>query len=73
MQTFDQALYAAVEAGVVDIEDALRCATRPHDLKLLLQTRGQLRTTMADVMAAQEAAGPEPAEPAHAAHGGLML
>jgi twitching motility protein PilT len=38
MQTFDQALYAAVDCGTVAIEDALRYATQPHDLQLRVAT-----------------------------------
>jgi twitching motility protein PilT len=56
MQTFDQALYAALKAGTVSMEDALRTATRPHDLKLLVGAEGHLHTTMEDVT--QPAAGP---------------
>ena len=56
MQTFDQALYAALKAGDVSMEDALRTATRPHDLKLLVSAQGHLHTTMEDVN--QPAAGP---------------
>jgi twitching motility protein PilT len=36
MQTFDQSLLAHVSAGEVGVEDALRAASRPHDLKLML-------------------------------------
>ena len=49
MQTFDQALYAAVKAGEVSMEDALHFATRPHDLKLLIGSEGHLHTTMEDL------------------------
>jgi twitching motility protein PilT len=49
MQTFDQALYAALRAGVVSMEDALHFATRPHDLKLLVGAEGHLHTTMEDL------------------------
>ena len=34
MQTFDQALYAAVRSGDVAVDDALRYASQPHDLQL---------------------------------------
>ena len=54
MQTFDQALYAAVQAGEVALEDALRHASRPHDLKLLIDTQGRLHTTMDDVARREE-------------------
>jgi len=53
MQTFDQAFYAAVKRGSVDIEEALRHATSPHDLKLLLASEGKTRTSMADVPVTQ--------------------
>jgi twitching motility protein PilT len=39
MQTFDQALYAAVQAGEVALADAHRFATQSHDLQLRLATR----------------------------------
>ncbi|MDX6574047.1 MAG: twitching motility protein PilT, partial [Gaiellales bacterium] len=49
MQTFDQALFDHVKAGRVDVEQALKAATSPHDFKLLLQADGRRGTTMADV------------------------
>jgi twitching motility protein PilT len=49
MQTFDQAFHAAVRRGSVDIEEAMRHATSPHDLKLLIAADGRTRTSMADV------------------------
>jgi len=49
MQTFDQALYEALRAGIVSMEDAMHYATRPHDLKLLIGAEGHLHTTMEDV------------------------
>ncbi len=49
MQTFDQALFAAVRSGEVSVKDALHYATRPPDLKLLLGAEGHLHTTMDDV------------------------
>jgi len=48
MQTFDQALYAALQAGDVSMEDAIHFATRPHDLKLLARTAGHAHTSMED-------------------------
>ena len=50
MQTFDQALYKALQDGDVSMEDALRYATRPHDLKILVGAQGHLHTTMEDVV-----------------------
>jgi twitching motility protein PilT len=38
MQTFDQALYAAVQSGDVAVDDALRYASQPHDLRLRFAT-----------------------------------
>jgi twitching motility protein PilT len=49
MQTFDQALFDHVKAGRVDIEQALKAATSPHDFKLLLASDGRKGTTMADL------------------------
>jgi twitching motility protein PilT len=49
MQTFDQALYAAVTEGKVMMVDALRIATRPHDLQLLIDRGGVSATTMDDL------------------------
>lgn len=49
MQTFDQALYEALQAGIVSMEDAMHYATRPHDLKLLVGAEGHLHTSMEDV------------------------
>jgi twitching motility protein PilT len=49
MQTFDQALYAALKAGAVSMEDAVHFATRPHDLKLLFSSEGHAHTSMIDV------------------------
>jgi twitching motility protein PilT len=62
MQTFDQALFGHVKAGLVTFEDAMRCASSPHDFKLLMQADGRLGTTMEDVAAAQTRT--EPAVPA---------
>jgi twitching motility protein PilT len=53
MQTFDQALFNHVKAGRVDIDQALRAATSPHDFKLLLQADGRKGTTMADLEQAE--------------------
>jgi twitching motility protein PilT len=53
MQTFDQALYDHVKAGRVDVDNALRAATSPHDFKLLLASDGHRGTTMADVAQAE--------------------
>ena len=50
MQTFDQALYEAYEAGKVDMDVAMRVATKPHDFKLLVGAGGHLGTSMDDVL-----------------------
>jgi hypothetical protein len=50
MQSFDQALYKAVEQGLVDMDTALGHATRPHDFKLLVQGEGRVGTSMDDVI-----------------------
>jgi twitching motility protein PilT len=55
MQSFDQALYAAVTDGRVTMETALDFATRPHDFKLLVQGGGRTAgSTMDDVVQNQE-------------------
>ncbi len=54
MQTFDQALFQHVKAGRVDVAEALKAATSPHDFKLLLQADGRKGTTMADLEQVEE-------------------
>jgi Tfp pilus assembly ATPase PilU len=49
MQTFDQALYQAITQGEITLEDARRYATRPHDLKLVIDAGGRVGTSMDDV------------------------
>jgi twitching motility protein PilT len=39
MQTFDQALVKLLEGGRIDMRAALGAASRPHDLKVMLQQR----------------------------------
>jgi twitching motility protein PilT len=53
MQTFDQALFAHVKSGRIDIEQAMIAATSPHDFKLLLAADGRRGTTMEDVASAE--------------------
>ena len=74
MQTFDQALYAHVQAGRVTVEDAMDAATSPHDFKLLLEAEGRRGTTMDDVpMHAQEEDEEEPQAPArHELYAAMM-
>ena len=57
MQTFDQALLAHVQAGLVSMEDALDAATHPHDFKLLVSSDGQRSTSVDQIFAADGAAG----------------
>ncbi|MBU2603601.1 MAG: PilT/PilU family type 4a pilus ATPase [Actinobacteria bacterium] len=40
MQTFDQSLLALYEKGLVTMQDAVVCASNPHDFKLLVASRG---------------------------------
>ncbi|MBA3350612.1 MAG: PilT/PilU family type 4a pilus ATPase [Actinobacteria bacterium] len=40
MQTFDQSLLKLYSAGLVELEDAKRAASNPHDLHLALQQEG---------------------------------
>jgi twitching motility protein PilT len=49
MQSFDQALYAAVKDGRVTMDTAMTYATKPHDFKLLVQGEGRVGTSMDDV------------------------
>ncbi|MGH2927140.1 MAG: type IV pilus twitching motility protein PilT [Solirubrobacteraceae bacterium] len=44
MQTFDQSLASHLEAGMISIEEALKSATNPHDLRVSLERRGLVRT-----------------------------
>ncbi len=53
MRTFDQALFDHVKAGRVDIDQAMRAATSPHDFKLLLAADGRKGTTMEDLASAE--------------------
>ena len=52
MQTFDQSLAKLYEHGAIDMRGAMTAASRPHDLKVMLQQRGLLappRTVSAPV------------------------
>jgi twitching motility protein PilT len=40
MQTFDQALVALLEQGMIDLRGATQAASNPHDLRVALQQRG---------------------------------
>jgi twitching motility protein PilT len=49
MQTFDQALLGHLQAGRINMEEALKASTHPHDFKLLVAAEGRRSTSMADV------------------------
>jgi twitching motility protein PilT len=59
MQTFDQALFGHVKAGLVSFDDAMRVASSPSDFKLLMQADGKRGTTMEDVEAAHARREPD--------------
>ena len=44
MQTFDQALAALISEGTITIRDAMQAASNPHDLKIMLERMGVVRT-----------------------------
>jgi len=51
MQTFDQALYAALTAGKVTMDTALRVASHPHDFKLFVDAQGRQASSIENVTA----------------------
>jgi twitching motility protein PilT len=55
MQTFDQALLGHVQNGYIDMDQALKAATHPHDFKLLVSSEGQRSTSVDQVFAGAEA------------------
>jgi twitching motility protein PilT len=59
MQTFDQALFGHVKAGLVSFEDAMKVASSPSDFKLLMQADGKQGTTMEDVAVAHAPREPD--------------
>jgi twitching motility protein PilT len=59
MQTFDQALFGHVKAGLVSFDDAMKVASSPADFKLLMQADGKRGTTMEDVAAAEAQRQPD--------------
>jgi len=63
MQTFDQALLGLYQGGRITLEDALRVASSPHDLKLLIAADGRVATTMEDVNEASNGHAPREPEP----------
>lgn len=52
MQTFDQALAALLKDGTINMRDAMSAASNPHDLKVMLERMGVVRTGGAFVAAA---------------------
>jgi twitching motility protein PilT len=72
MQSFDQALYAAVRDGRVAMETAMTYASKPHDFKLLVQGEGKVGTSMDDVIQEPEPdeEGPVVSSPGEDLHGG---
>jgi twitching motility protein PilT len=57
MQTFDQALLGHVQNGYIDMDQALKAATHPHDFKLLVSSDGQRSTSVDQVFAGAETNG----------------
>jgi twitching motility protein PilT len=56
MQTFDQALAKYLQAGVIDLREAMNTATNPHDLKVMLERMGVLQAGRTATAAAAAAA-----------------
>jgi twitching motility protein PilT len=54
MQTFDQALLKAVEDGLVSSEVALEHASRPHDFKLMLASKGRRHSGIEQIAEAEK-------------------
>ena len=52
MQTFDQSLAGLVTNGTVSLRDAMQAASNPHDLKLMLERSGVVRTGRGTFVAA---------------------
>jgi twitching motility protein PilT len=44
MRTFDQCLAQQLEAGAITLQEALSVASNPHDLRVVLERRGLVRT-----------------------------
>jgi twitching motility protein PilT len=61
MQTFDQALLEHLNAGRINMEEALKAATSPHDFKLLVASRGMRTSSMESVTPAGDDAPARPA------------
>jgi twitching motility protein PilT len=52
MQTFDQSLAVLIKDGVISLRDAMNAASNPHDLKVMLERMGVVRTGRGFVTAA---------------------
>ncbi|MGZ4201300.1 MAG: type IV pilus twitching motility protein PilT [Thermoleophilaceae bacterium] len=61
MQTFDQALLGHLQAGRINLDEALKASTHPHDFKLLVAAEGRRSTSMADVAPREDADEGDPA------------
>jgi len=59
MQTFDQALLAHLQGGLVSMKDAMKAASSPHDFKLMVASDGQ-RSTSVDQVFTEPIAPAEP-------------
>jgi twitching motility protein PilT len=60
MQTFDQALLGHLQAGRINMEEALKASTHPHDFKLLVAAEGRRSTSMTDVAEQHGGDGDDP-------------
>lgn len=52
MQTFDQALAGHLQQGTINLRDAMNAASNPHDLKVMLERMGVVKTGRGFVAAA---------------------
>jgi twitching motility protein PilT len=52
MQTFDQSLAALIGQGAVSIREAMQAANNPHDLKVMLERQGLMKTGRGFIAAA---------------------
>ena len=52
MQTFDQSLATHIKEGVISLRDAMNAASNPHDLKVMLERMGVVKTGRGFVAAA---------------------
>jgi twitching motility protein PilT len=57
MQTFDQALLSHTQNGFIEMQEALKAATHPHDFKLLVASDGQRSTSVESVLTGAETNG----------------